>query len=47
MSEEEKEKIAKKEEHKKEKFESNWQKELAYGEAYRKKIAQELERATK
>ena len=47
MSEEEKEKIAKKEEHKKEKFEKNWQKELAYGEAYRKKIAQELEKATK
>lgn len=47
MSEEEKEKIAKKEEHKKEKFEKNWQKELAYGETYRKKIAQELEKATK
>lgn len=47
MSEEEKEKIAKKEEHKKEKFEKTWQKELAYGEAYRKKIAQELEKATK
>lgn len=47
MSEYEKEKTAKKEEYKKEKFEKAWQKELAYGEAYRKKIAQELEKATK
>ncbi len=47
MGEDEKEKTAKKEEHKKEKFEKAWQKELAYGEAYRKKIAQELEKAVK
>ena len=46
MSEEKKAKLIKKEALKKEKDEKNWQKELAYGENYRNKIAGALRKAS-